>query len=418
MAVLKGLFLADYYPLIAKAMAGLPEASGESRRAFYERARAALVAQLQTVSPPLSESEITRERLSLEEAIRKVEAEMVARERDFENSAVSKLLEKKLEERRLQLLRAQQVEKKRLAEEFNAIRAQDDARRQRQNEEAERIQNDIRRRKTRAELAKVASPAPELASDGRLDVGPNPIYDEASATEDLPTLPIRQRATIRGIVSGLPGNAPRYLKTSLEIYDEELKVRGLQPILGLLKDAFEIIKATLEDPNARREWLEPGLQKAFQVLAENHQTLVNHFPLDPEREDSYARTDVDEDYAVGRSLSEPFETVAEAAQHANRAGLTTEDFLRVIDKMAEFAKVISTLSPLARSGVDPSVATADQSKKPITARKRIVLSGFGFFERAYNLLGSTATLAGSAEGVALLTALGSALSSLSRLLGL
>lgn len=129
-------------------------------------------------------------------------------------------------------------------------------------------------------MAKVASPAPELASDGRLDVGPNPIYDEASATEDLPTLPIRQRATIRGIVSGLPGNAPRYLKTSLEIYDEELKVRGLQPILGLLKDAFEIIKATLEDPNARREWLEPGLQKAFQVLAENHQTLVNHFPLD------------------------------------------------------------------------------------------------------------------------------------------
>lgn len=98
--------------------------------------------------------------------------------------------------------------------------------------------------------------------------------------------------------------------------------------------------------------------------------------------------------------------------------MTTEDFLRVIDKMAEFAKVISTLSPLARSGVDPSVATADQSKKPITARKRIVLSGFGFFERAYNLLGSTATLAGSAEGVALLTALGSALSSLSRLLGL
>src|SRR3979411_2780470 len=68
--------MADYYPLIARAIAGLdPSAPGESRRALYERARAALIAQLRSVQPPLSESEITRERLSLEEAVRKVESE-------------------------------------------------------------------------------------------------------------------------------------------------------------------------------------------------------------------------------------------------------------------------------------------------------------------------------------------------------
>ena len=56
--------MADYYPLIARAIAGLdPSAPGESRRALYERARAALIAQLRSVQPPLSESEITRERL-------------------------------------------------------------------------------------------------------------------------------------------------------------------------------------------------------------------------------------------------------------------------------------------------------------------------------------------------------------------
>lgn len=39
--------MADYYPLIARAIAGLdPSAPGESRRALYERARAALIAQL------------------------------------------------------------------------------------------------------------------------------------------------------------------------------------------------------------------------------------------------------------------------------------------------------------------------------------------------------------------------------------
>src|ERR1700712_4708987 len=75
--------MADYYPLIARAIAGLdPSAPGESRRALYERARSALIAQLRSVHPPLSESEITRERLSLEEAVRKVESEAAQRARD------------------------------------------------------------------------------------------------------------------------------------------------------------------------------------------------------------------------------------------------------------------------------------------------------------------------------------------------
>src|SRR5690242_15961978 len=75
--------MADYYPLIARAIAALdPSAPGESRRALYERARTALIAQLRSVQPPLSESEITRERLSLEEAVRKVEQEAAQRARE------------------------------------------------------------------------------------------------------------------------------------------------------------------------------------------------------------------------------------------------------------------------------------------------------------------------------------------------
>jgi hypothetical protein len=74
--------MADYYPLISRAIAGLdPNAPGEARRALYERARSALIAQLRSVQPPLTESEITRERLSLEEAVRKVESEAAQRAR-------------------------------------------------------------------------------------------------------------------------------------------------------------------------------------------------------------------------------------------------------------------------------------------------------------------------------------------------
>ncbi|MEA2930495.1 MAG: hypothetical protein QOG38_2923 [Hyphomicrobiales bacterium] len=75
--------MADYYPLVAKAIAGLEKNTGEGRRALYDRARTALVGQLRSMSDPaLTEAEITRERLSLEEAIRKVEAESARRPRE------------------------------------------------------------------------------------------------------------------------------------------------------------------------------------------------------------------------------------------------------------------------------------------------------------------------------------------------
>jgi hypothetical protein len=67
--------MADYYPLISRAVGALEKNTGENRRAIYDRARAALLAQLRGVTPPLDESDITRERLALEESIRKVEAE-------------------------------------------------------------------------------------------------------------------------------------------------------------------------------------------------------------------------------------------------------------------------------------------------------------------------------------------------------
>ena len=64
----------DYYPLIARAVERLDRSTGETRRAVYERARKA-IAQLLSNQPALLDADITKERLALEEAIRKVEAE-------------------------------------------------------------------------------------------------------------------------------------------------------------------------------------------------------------------------------------------------------------------------------------------------------------------------------------------------------
>jgi hypothetical protein len=79
--------MADYHPLISRAVAGLDKNTGENRRVLYERARAALVNQLRSIEPALAEADITRERLALEEAIRKVEAEAAKSAREPEEAA-------------------------------------------------------------------------------------------------------------------------------------------------------------------------------------------------------------------------------------------------------------------------------------------------------------------------------------------
>ncbi len=67
--------MAEYYALLTRAVAGLEFSTPESRRAIYDKARHALIVQLKAINPPLTPSEISRQRLELEEAIRKVERE-------------------------------------------------------------------------------------------------------------------------------------------------------------------------------------------------------------------------------------------------------------------------------------------------------------------------------------------------------
>lgn len=67
--------MAEYYAVLKKAVGGLEGASSEARRAVYDKARNALIGQLKAIDPPLSTSEISRQRLELEEAIRRVERE-------------------------------------------------------------------------------------------------------------------------------------------------------------------------------------------------------------------------------------------------------------------------------------------------------------------------------------------------------
>ncbi len=70
--------MAEYYPLLAKAVAGLPDSTPDLRRAVYERARKALLGQLRALQPPVPEEDVEKESQALDVAIARLEAEYAA----------------------------------------------------------------------------------------------------------------------------------------------------------------------------------------------------------------------------------------------------------------------------------------------------------------------------------------------------
>jgi hypothetical protein len=156
------------------------------------------------------------------------------------------------------------------------------------------------------------------------------------------------------------------------------------------------------------------MRKAFDRFTENHQQFVTHFPLDAEREKLYADTPVNEAEATGIKFVEPFEKVAEAARAAHQAGTTTDDFLMVIDKMTEFARVVSTQPP-ASSSNQQGYARPEDRTKAVTTKKRVILGSLGFFTGTLGLTSSAVTLA-TVQYANLPEALRSAIEMLSRLL--
>jgi hypothetical protein len=67
----------DYFPPIQRAVQNLSPNTPEARRALYDKARTALLRQLRGADPALTDGQITKERLLLEDAIRRIETDML-----------------------------------------------------------------------------------------------------------------------------------------------------------------------------------------------------------------------------------------------------------------------------------------------------------------------------------------------------
>jgi hypothetical protein len=71
--------MTNYYPLLSSVVAALDTNTAEVRRQLYDNARTGFPNYIGSLGRSLSDSEITRERTALEEVIRRLEAEQVAR---------------------------------------------------------------------------------------------------------------------------------------------------------------------------------------------------------------------------------------------------------------------------------------------------------------------------------------------------
>jgi hypothetical protein len=207
----------------------------------------------------------------------------------------------------------------------------------------------------RKKIAEETSPETEIR-DGKLNAKANEKQDKGDGSEELSTLPFRQRAIIRVLLSSIENdsNISPSLITALKEYDSELVARGTRPMLGLLNDMAHIVTGEFNTLIKEKFFKgQGGLKKSFDGFSDNHKLIQTHFPLDAERETKLRMLRIDWsriDLSVLRSLATDFiKSVDEVA----KAGYATLDFERVSFRIADTFRSAMEKPPLSAFQRDP-----------------------------------------------------------------
>ena len=269
------------------------------------------------------------------------------------------------------------------------------------NDARERVSGDIALEttdpimgETALQLRSAASPQ-AIAKNGKLDAGPNSQYDQPTYSGDLANLPSELRSFSRVLSLSLGKNASAFMRASLAEYENEVLVRGNQPILGVLKGLASAIArevwspesmAASDDPDEwemrdEREW-GPGMADLFRTFFRYHQDLITHFPLDEEREEILRSLPIDEQAASGDALIDPVELVTGLIRDLHGQGMATDDILKIVEAHEQYNANIASLPPVG----------ADVPSDYVTPKRRHVLMTAGFYLHLYSVLGSTASL--------------------------
>jgi hypothetical protein len=237
---------------------------------------------------------------------------------------------------------------------------------------------------------------------GKLDAGPNPIFDRPTFSDDLADLPIEMQTFLRVLRASLPANAGHFVRNCLDEYANELLVRGNRPILGTLNGLASAIARQLWTDSAMRtsgdpedwtlrepmEW-DAGIADLFRTFFRKHGALIQHFPKDAEREDLLKSLPIDEAAASGEALTGPVELVTGLIGELHDKGMATDEIVRIMAAHAEYTRNVAWLPP-----------TVEVAADTVTPKRRHVLMTAAFYLDIYSVLGSTASLGPYAPHIA------------------
>jgi hypothetical protein len=239
-------------------------------------------------------------------------------------------------------------------------------------------------------LEQQASPQAKTV-DGKLDAGPNSVFDKPQYGNHLADLPSELLAYTEVILKSLPSNCQPVVRNCFTGFRDEMLVRGNRPILNIVKAMAASLTAELygaPDPSASpddwqlkdpREW-GAGMDSMFASFFKSYHDLIHHFPMDAEREEFIANTPIDEVAASGAALTQPVDAVAELIKNLGKQGFATENIVRIIEAHQLYNRDVSQLP------------APDQPTDAITPKRRHVLGTAGFYLQTYSVIGSSASI--------------------------
>lgn len=261
-----------------------------------------------------------------------------------------------------------------------------------------------RREVVAAELAASASPDVIINAAGKIDTAPNAKFDFVVATSNFDALRKRQQFLCRDILKYASGNTPAMFRGCFKNYREHVSEPIHQIFPGVLDDQWKMACAYLVGSEAID--FDGGLKEALALFSQNHSELITHFPLREDRERLLLETMVDEEAAVGEALTDPIESVKHALEAAADQDQATS---AVVAHVMDLAERADALAP-------PITTVPNERTTVISARRRLVLTSLGFFERLYAAVGSTASVLSTETGRSLYNAARDAVDGLMRLI--
>jgi len=230
-----------------------------------------------------------------------------------------------------------------------------------------------------SELENMSSPQPLLDEHGRLDSGPNEIFDKLSYSKSLLDIPAVVRK-LCGDALTMAGNEFYDIRYRVEQYLEEFETSGLHDATEELKtDATllsKLLKRHLDLHGAS------GLTDTLEELLRKHYLLVQHFPLDAIREELIRAVDIE---------ANP-EQVLKLRDLVARLESEVIDLRRTDDATDRFEKTVRRQKHKLDDMQDMPSPPEEDTNVP-SPEKRTFANMIGFYERLVKIANDTAKLA-------------------------